>query len=228
MPYNWMLFDADNTLFDFDAAEENALSSALEQVGIKLEAEHLNIYTKINKECWRAYEDGVLPKKLLRTRRFELFFETVLIKGNPHEFADSYLHYLSQSAMMIDGALELLQELSKGYQLAMITNGLKEVQRSRLAISGISSFFHSIIISDEIGVSKPHSDFFEYTFNQIGHPNKNKVIVIGDNLNSDIRGGQEFGLDTCWYNPQKKEKELDVDPTFEIQDLQEINSFLNS
>ena len=110
--------------------------------------------------------------------------------------------------------------------MALVTNGLKVVQRPRIAKSQTGHYFQAIVVSEEIGASKPGRTFFDYTFQQIGHPPKSEVLIVGDSLNSDIQGGNNFGIDTCWYNPAKKYNESAIKPTFEIQSLQHLKTFV--
>ena len=224
--YDWIFFDADNTLFDFDQAEHDALKHVVQDVGLDFNEGVRNTYQKINKECWTAYENGELPKSRLRSIRFERFLETFDRPGDPVALSKKYLAHLAGSTHLIDGASDLLGQLTGKYRLALVTNGLKEVQRPRFRKSGIQHLFEVIVVSDEIGVAKPEAGFFDYTFEQIGKPDPQKVMIVGDNLNSDIRGGVEYGLDTCWYNPNQRPKDHSVTPTYEIDRLGELETIL--
>lgn len=224
--YDWLLLDADNTLFDFDRCEAKALQSALADHGVPFSADHHPIYTQINRQCWRDYEEKKITKAELRLRRFELFFNSIGVSLDPGKFGRNYLVHLSTAAFLLDGAVELLEQLQAGYHLALVTNGLKEVQRPRLEAGALTNYFEVIIVSDEIGHAKPHAPFFDYTFEQIGHPQKERVLIVGDNINADIKGGLEYGIHACWYNPQKRESPLTIKPTYEILHLGELLSHL--
>ena len=226
MNYQWILFDADNTLLDFTRSERDALRLALAQVGIVLEETHHQLYHRINKACWESFEHGQLSKEDLRTRRFQLFFKEIGLEADENHFSESYLGYLGQTEHLIEGAMHTLEVLKENYGLGLVTNGLKEVQRPRLARARIDGFFQAVVVSDEIGYAKPDSAFFEFTFGQIGHPPKEAVLMVGDNLNADIRGGAEFGIHTCWYNPRQEENKLGVSPTYEVAELQKLDTFL--
>ena len=226
MSYNWLLFDADNTILDFNAAQRFALDESLESEGLEAKPGHHAIYDRINRECWRAYEDGRLSKQELRAKRFQLFFLEIGQRIDAREFGQQYLEHLSRSTAMIEGALELLKSLHADYRLALVTNGIKEVQRSRLALAGLEKYFELIVISDEIGVSKPNAGFFQHTFQQMDEPEKERTLIIGDNLNADIRGGRDFGIHTCWFNYDQRERYLEVEPTYEIEDLTELYQLL--
>ena len=226
MPYHWILFDADNTILDFDRSEREALAEALKELAIPFEESHHQAYHRINKACWRAFEQGELSRDELRLRRFELFFQEIGHQAEAGAFGASYLQHLSHGSFLIEGAMDQVRRLAGKYRLALVTNGLKEVQRPRISKSGLEPFFQAIVVSDEIGHSKPNSSFFEYTFDQIGHPPKDKVLIIGDNLNADIRGGADFGIHTCWYNPQHQENDLGISPNYEVARLQNLDAFL--
>ena len=224
--YDWIFFDADNTLFDFDRAEHDALELVLVDLGAAYDESYFEVYQQINKACWRAFENGELPKNQLRTIRFERFFAHYGLVADPGDVSRKYLQKLSESAHLLEGADDLLLRLSNDYRLALVTNGLKEVQRPRFARSGIEHYFELIVVSDEIGVAKPERGFFDYVFRQIGGPRPDRVLIVGDNLNSDIRGGIQYGIDTCWYNPNGFRGEITVRPTYTIQKLEELPSIL--
>lgn len=220
--YDWLLFDADNTLFDFRQCERLALQAAIESIGLSFVDDHHAIYSEINHACWRDYELQKISKVELRQRRFRLFFAALEEKGDYQDFGRTYLERLSAAAVLIDGAAALLDRLRKHYRLALVTNGLKEVQRPRLRRAGLISLFEHIIVSDEIGHAKPHAAFFDYTFAQIGQPRRERVLIIGDNIHADIGGGLDYGIHACWYNPQRAAAVEDIRPTYEIQRLEEL------
>ena len=226
MKYDWLLFDADNTILDFNQAQHHALHEALSEIGVIFRPEHDQVYDRINRSCWRAYEEGKLTKAMLRYRRFQLFFMEIGLKEDPKPFGERYLVHLSQSTAMVDGAMDLLTVLKAKYNLALVTNGIKEVQRSRLALSGLGAYFSYIAISDEIGVAKPDAAFFHHVFQGLENPSKERTLIIGDNLNADIRGGLDFGIHACWFNYDQRERYLEVAPTYEITHLTDLYSFL--
>ncbi|HHS95938.1 MAG TPA: noncanonical pyrimidine nucleotidase, YjjG family, partial [Phaeodactylibacter sp.] len=185
MKYETILFDADNTLWDFDLSEKFALFRVLTEEGIEYQPDYLEIWHGINQLCWHQLEEGLISAADLRWLRFERFFEQLDKRGNYKEIGSRYLRHLSTTDFMIPGAKPLLEKLSSNRQLALVTNGLQEVQRKRLQNTGIEDYFSCIIISEEVGVAKPHGGFFEKTFQQLGQPDKSKTIIIGDSLRSD-------------------------------------------
>ena len=225
--YDWLLFDADNTLLDFHAAERVSLQAAMEDEGLTFSDEHHALYETINKACWHDFEHGLMSKEQLRSERFARFFYQAGIRGlDASAFADSYLAALAGAGQLLEGVEKLLTALRLEYNIGLITNGLKEVQRPRLQASGLASFFSVVVVSDEIGPAKPQAAFFEYTFAEMGGPPPERVLVIGDNLHADVKGGHDFGTHTCWYNPQATPPWLEVQPTWEIRQLDELRGIL--
>lgn len=196
--YEWLLFDADNTLWDFDAAEASALERTLLARDIAWSSEVLGTYQLINRAAWDDYEHGLLPKEQLRDHRFKRLMEHYRLDHPAEELSFDYRSYLAASTHMVPGAMEVLAAVRGKYKLGLITNGLTEVQRPRLANTKLEPYFEFITISDEIGVAKPQAAFFEHAYAEMGRPDKASVLVIGDNPNADIQGGLDFGFAACW------------------------------
>ncbi len=228
MTYRWILFDADNTLFDFDRSEKFALEQAFSDFDIPFSDEFVAIYHDVNKQCWKAFEEGAMDQNTLRSKRFELFLEQIEARGDAGKMGTNYLQHLANTDFMVDGARTLLNRLLGKFKMAIVTNGLQDVQRPRVRKTQTMHFFEAIIVSEEIGASKPGRAFFEYTFEQIGQPTKSSALMVGDSLNSDIRGGNEFGIDTCWFNPGKQRNETEITPKFEIDELKLLEEVLES
>ncbi len=222
MKYRWLLFDLDNTLFDFDAAELKALARTFPQFGHTYTPEVGEAYHRINHDLWQTFERGEITAVQLRTARFQRLFQAIGVDADPAAFSNVYLGNLAAFPDLIDGADELIPRLSRTHQLALITNGLSDVQWPRLAASPIGDYFTAVTISDEIGIAKPDPGIFDAAFAAMGQPAKNDVLIIGDSLTSDIRGGVNYGIDTCWYNPAGKPNPNGLTPTYEIRQLHEM------
>ncbi|MBN1993053.1 MAG: YjjG family noncanonical pyrimidine nucleotidase [Anaerolineae bacterium] len=227
MKYKWLLFDADGTLFDYDRAEQFALQHTFGQLGYPFEERYLHAYRRINHAIWLEFEQGKIDQASLRTRRFELLFETVNITYNPQVFSAAYLANLAAASFLMAGAEETVELLSPKYNILIITNGLAEVQRPRFKGSAIYRHIKEIIISEEVGAAKPDPQIFSLAFARMRHPAKNEVLIIGDSLTSDIQGGRNYGIDTCWFNPHRQINGQ-ILPTFEIQTLAELPRILES
>jgi 2-haloacid dehalogenase len=225
MKYKWLLFDADGTLFDYDKAEKLALKNTFAQIGYPFEKRYLNKYRKINQAMWLDFEKGKINQQRIRTRRFELLFEAIYLHYDPQDFSAKYLANLAQGIYLIDGAEEIVKSLSGRFDIAIITNGLTDVQRPRFEKSSIRSYIKEIIISEEVGAAKPGKKIFDMAFERMNHPAKDEVLIIGDSLTSDIQGGHDYGIDTCWFNPEGKTNGQ-ITTTFEIQRLGELPKIL--
>jgi 2-haloacid dehalogenase len=227
MRYPWILFDADDTLFDFGRSARHAFERTLEFFEINGRDDYWAVYEYFNKETWAAFERQEITAVELRRIRFERFLGAVGEYRDPLEMNGHYLQVLSQTRFLVEGAVELVEELlAENFRLGLITNGLKEVQRPRIAQASLEGYFEVIVVSDEIGVAKPQAGFFEHAFVEMGQPAREEVLVVGDSLQSDIQGGNNFGVDTCWFNPKKSANLTAHQPTFQIEKLSELKNFL--
>jgi 2-haloacid dehalogenase len=224
MSYSWLLFDADDTLFDYPLAEGKALRRTFEDFGQVYRSEYLRIYQVFNRQVWEEFERGETTAEELRLKRFCLLFEEIGVEFDLQDFSSCYLENLAQASDLFPGVAELLQVLSGRYHIGLVTNGLKEVQRARLEGSDIHPFIEKIFISEELGAAKPAAGFFEAVSKEIGNPPKNQVLIIGDSLRSDMQGGINYGIDTCWFNPAGKSTELAV--TYTIKTLGQLKDIL--
>ena len=224
--YRWLLFDADGTLFDYDRAERTAIEQALGQIGVSFDPEYLACYRRINAALWHRVEKGELKPGVVKVRRFELWLEAIHVAHSPDAFSASYLECLANCSELLEDAAEVLGALSRKYRIAILTNGLKEVQRGRLARSVIRHHISDLIISEEVGFAKPAKEYFEAAFARLGHPSKHEVLMIGDSWASDIQGAVQYGIDACWYNPGRKPRPSDYEITREIASLRELNDWL--
>ncbi len=195
-----ILFDADGTLFDFERAEAHALRAAFADLGEPWSEELLPIYQRINKSLWRELEKGRITAGYLRTERFAQFCREAGVKADPLAFARSYLKRLGEGSFLIEGAEAVVRRLSARHRLAIITNGLSEVQHARIARSPIADLFESIVVSEEVGVQKPEAGIFRIAFQLLGVSDRSRALMVGDSLSSDIQGGINFGIATCWLN----------------------------
>ncbi|MFW2489070.1 noncanonical pyrimidine nucleotidase, YjjG family [Clostridium chromiireducens] len=223
MKYEVIIFDADETLFDFKKSEREAIKNSMNEFNINYDEKyHLDIYSKINSEIWKEFENGLITQEKLKIERFKRLSNKLNIKFDETKFAMSYMKHLSNGSFLYDDSLNLVKNLSKDYKLIIITNGLKDVQHNRIRKSTISKYFDDIVISEEVKVAKPDSRIFELALNNINYTNKDKVLIVGDSLTSDIQGGINFGIDTCWYNPNKIINQSNILPSYEIYSLIEL------
>ena len=226
--YQWLCFDADGTLFDFEKAQAIALERVFLHHGIPYEVSHLAAFRQINAELWHALEQRQVPTDVLKVRRFELLLATTGAKQAPKPFSEVYLQYLGACPELIGGADDLLKVLHGKYRIAILTNGLKAVQRNRLARSSIRDYVSEIIVSEEIGFAKPAREYFDVAFARMGNPAKHEVLMIGDSWNSDIQGAAQYGIETCWYNPGRPPQPALPQITHGITALEELPPWLDA
>lgn len=227
MRYEVLIFDADETLFDFKKSERVAFKNTMIEFNIEYDENyHLKIYQSINTVIWKEFEEGLITQKELNIERFRRLSDKLNVSFDEVEFAKSYIKHLSNASFVYNDSIKLVQSLNKNYTLVIVTNGLKDVQNSRIRRSIIANYFKEIVVSEEVGISKPDPKIFEYTLNNIKYSDKSRVLIIGDSLTSDIQGGINFGVDTCWYNPNKIQNKLGINPTYEISNLMELNNII--
>ena len=220
--YPWLFFDADGTLFDYNRAEATAFRKAFDLLKLQFQESYLDTYQTINRDLWQALERHEITPAVLRLRRFELLLEALQLAGSADALNVAYVEQLGLCTDLMDGAYEVLRTLSRTSRIAIVTNGLEAVQRSRLSHATILPFIHALIISEEVGAAKPHPAFFDAAFQETGNPARNGVLIIGDSLTSDIRGGVNYGIDTCWYNPASEPVPIDLPITYEIRHLRDL------
>lgn len=229
MKYEVILFDADETLYDFKKSEKESLKNTMLKFKIKYdESYHLKIYQEINIDLWKEFELGLITQEKLKVERFKRLSDRLDVSFDENIFAKSYVEHLADASFLYDDSIDLIESLSKFCKLAIVTNGLTFVQDRRIRKSIISKFFDTIVISEEVLMSKPSPKIFEHTLKNINHTDKSKVLIVGDSLTSDIQGGINFGIDTCWYNPNKIKNKTSIKPTYEISNFNELKSLLLS
>lgn len=228
MPYTWILFDADGTLFDYDTAEATALAQTLAQFGCPHDDSSLASYRRINADLWHDFEKGKISQDELKELRFERLFAELALHPQPDilQVSRAYLQNLSEQTALIDGAYELLMTLRGHVHLGLITNGLAAVQRPRLARSPIADAFDVVVVSEEVGAAKPDARIFAIAFSQMGTPRREDVLIVGDSLTSDIAGGIAYGIDTAWYNPDRLNRPDGITIRYEIHQLADVLSIV--
>lgn len=225
--YTILLFDADGTLFDFHQAEQIALKTTFKKYHLTLSNDIKNDYQKINQKLWQQYEQGKIDKETIVNTRFVTLFDQYNIPIDGKVFEHDYQHLLSMQYPSIKGAKDLLEHLVINYRLFIVTNGVASTQRNRLALSGFDKYFEQIFISEEIGYQKPTKEYFDHCFNQINNFKLEETLIIGDSLTSDIQGGINANIDTCWYNPNDLVCN-NLKPDYIIKDLHELINILKS
>jgi len=222
MRYETILLDLDHTLFDSDTSETKSFGQALESAGIAEPMQHFAAYQTINLKLWAAVERGEVLQQQVRTQRFERLVAQENIDADPLQLADDFVAGLGANGSLYDGAREVLECLSGQASLALVTNGLSEVQRARVMRLGIGEYFNAIVISAEVGAAKPGTEIFDIVFEALDSPSKDSALMVGDSLSSDMQGGANYGIATCWYNPNGQSVQRADQVAHEIGDLAEL------
>ena len=224
--YRGFLLDADNTLFNYDQAEEEALDETLAIAAPRVPQEKARAsYRTINAGYWKRFEQGAVSLAALKVGRFADLLEDLDLDGDAAELSDGYLTRLSQKAYFLPHAREVVLTLSRRADLCLVTNGISLVQRGRLALSGIAGCFTAILISEELGVAKPDPRFFDAACKALRLP-RTDLLCVGDTPAADILGARAAGIDTCWYAPSGAAWPLSAGaPAYVIRSLKELLKF---
>lgn len=220
--YKNILLDLDDTLFDFKASEEIALSQSLRAFGIEPTEAVRARYSEINISLWKRLEQKTITREVLLYHRFELLLEEMGIVADAKAIQKSYEYNLSLGHIFLPGAEQLLKDLSPTHNLYMVTNGTALVQQGRIKSSGIAPYFKGIFISQEVGYDKPDKRYFDACFAAMEDVSPQTTVIVGDSLSSDIRGGENAGIATCWFNPKDLPRPADVRIDYEIRTLEEL------
>lgn len=226
MRYDTILFDADGTLFDFFRCEDSAIRATFADFEIEPSDALVLSYSQINDSLWKMLERGEIEKSVLLYIRFELFCEKHGFSRDAKAMAKKYMNELSEQAYFLDGAKELCASLFGKVRMYIVTNGVDFIQRKRYKKSGLGEYFDDLFISGEIGYEKPSVKYFDAVSEKIPDFSKKNTLIVGDSLTSDIRGGINYSLDTCWYNPSGKSAPADMDITYIAKSFDDIYNFI--
>lgn len=224
--YNTILIDADDTLLDFHKAEKEGIKKVFKQNNVEFNEYIFKTYKKINSFLWDEFEKGKIKKDEITSNRFKILFQELNIKADDELFKKEYQEALGEGFYLIDGAREICEELFKKCNLYCVTNGLKKTQESRFKGADLNKYFKGIFVSEEVGYQKPSKEYFDYVFNKIGNIKLSETIIIGDSLSSDIAGGNNAGIDTCWFNPKRLNNNTSLKITYEIKELAELKDII--
>ncbi|WFU06920.1 YjjG family noncanonical pyrimidine nucleotidase (plasmid) [Rhizobium sp. CB3171] len=224
MKYRRFLFDLDDTLLDFKASERLSFSRALSSLGIGDEDEALFAdYQRENTLLWLAFEKGMVRKETLKVERFRRVFVQHGIDADPDTASARYLQFLPETVVLVESAAEICELLAGIGEVGIITNGIEAVQVKRIESSGLSQWLSFVATSETCGFAKPDIRFFEYAANNFRSFNKKEAIMVGDRLDADILGANQFGIESCWFNPLRAENRSFAVPTLQIARLSEIS-----
>ena len=224
----FLFLDLDDTILDFRLAEKLAIGKTIASFGAEVTDAILARYHEINKAHWEMLERGELTREQVLTGRFHVLFEELGISVDPVACARAYEHNLSIGHYFLPGAEEAVDSLSKKYRLFLVSNGTASVQKGRMTSANLYRFFEKVYVSQQIGHNKPAKAYFDACFAQIPDFDPEKSIIVGDSLTSDILGGINAGIRTCWVNPNHQPTRPDIQPDHQIESITQLESLLET
>lgn len=223
-----ILWDVDATLLDFHAAERTAILKLFRQFHLgECSDAMLQEYAKINRGYWERLEKGELTRDQVLVGRFQEFFEKEgLDVSVAPAFNEAYQQALGDTIVYCDDSYQIIDSLRGKVKQYVVSNGTIVAQEKKLRLSGLGALMDGIFLSEELGVEKPNKAFFDKIFEEIGDIDRDAMLIVGDSLTSDIRGGNNAGIRTCWYNPGHEVPIEGVHVDYEIADLHEVYDLL--
>lgn len=218
--YSYIFIDLDDTIFDFKKGESAALKNVMDDIGYNISNEEISMFSELNEKYFQMFSSGELTRDEFHDMRFKDFFEKLHINSDPNKSDKKYMDELSKACEWVDGAYEMIVRLHKEYKLYIASNGMYEIQLTRLKKANILNMFDGVYVSSKIGFNKPAKEFFLSAMNDIGDSDKSKYLMIGDREESDIIGGINAGIDTIYFN--RKNKVPTTSPTYIVKSLDEI------
>lgn len=227
--YKYLLWDIDGTILDFESAEKAAIKTLFERFNLgECSDEMIERYSKINRKYWHMLERGEMSKEKILVERFvEFFSKEGMDAGISDSFNREYQLALGDTIVFCDDAMDIIKEQKKKFEIVLVTNGTAVAQKKKLEKSGLQDIVNHIFISEIVGYEKPDINFFKKVISEVGINDLSEVLIIGDSLTSDIQGGYNAGIDTCWYNPKGIKNESSLSPTYIIQNLHDLDSIVN-
>lgn len=223
--YEHILFDFDDTLVNHIESEKTALENTCNAFNINFTEGFRNKYYEINRQLWQNLEKGLIEKDKIITERFRLLFIENDIHKDYNDFSFKYIEEFGTTAYLIDNAKEILEYLDEKVKMSIITNGIKGFAPRRSKIVGIYDYFQDFYVSEDIGYSKPAKEYFDFVLEK-GNIDPNTALIVGDSITSDMQGGINAGIDTCYFNFRNRPKG-NLDITYEIKDLIELKSIID-
>jgi YjjG family noncanonical pyrimidine nucleotidase len=221
-----ILIDIDNTLLDFHLSVADTLERVFKQFEIGFLPEYVPVFIEINDGLWRRIEKGELTREGLFKIRFDTVFKALKINRDGAPVETAFRRELFNSAIPVQGAKELLEYLSSKYDVYAASNAIYDQQVHRLKKAGLFSYIKDIFVSERIGFQKPTREFFDFCFNSIGSATKDQAVMIGDSLTADIKGGNEYGITTIWFNHGNAQDNPDIKPDYKVDKLVDIKNIL--
>ena len=224
----YLFIDLDDTILDFHKAERHALMNTLRHFSLEPTEDTIALYLQINQDHWHRLERGEMTRKQVNEGRFTTLFEQFGKQVDGQVCAAYYLSQLALTHDYLPGAEAAVQALAKKYRIFIASNGNSAVQTPRMANSGLNAYVEKAFISEALGANKPSKTYFDLCFAQIPGFDPSKAIMVGDSLTSDIQGGINAGIPTCWFNPTGKANTSGIVPHYEINALSQLEALLEN
>ncbi|NOH78885.1 pyrimidine 5'-nucleotidase [Vibrio sp. RE86] len=222
MKYDWILFDADETLFHFDAFK--GMQLMFSRKGVTFTEQDFDHYQTVNKPLWVEYQNGTISADELKHTRFQEWADK--LETTTAELNSAFLEAMADICTLLPGARELMEAIHGRAKMGIITNGFTELQAIRLERTDMTHYFEHVIISEQVGIAKPDQGIFHHAFEQMGMPCKSKILMVGDNQHSDIVGGINAGIATCWLNSFGASADPSISPDYTVASLHELKAIL--
>lgn len=220
--YDYILFDMDDTIFDFQRAQLLSFKGVLSKFNILYSLEYYNLYREINHELWQQFDNKKVSKDFVQTERFNHFFRAIGMNLDGNYANRVYQDLLSFQSWLMPYSKEVCAKLAEEHTLLIVTNGVGKTQKKRLFSSAVAPYFTNILVSEDVGVAKPDKNFFDVAFKMMKCNDASRMLLVGDSLSSDINGANNAGIDSCWLNPAGNSIERDINITYAINDLRQL------
>ncbi len=221
-----VLLDLDNTIIDFNECARHSIMDIFEKLGFEYNENVFETFITENVKIWKRLENGDIDKPYLRANRWNIILAKLGIEYDGTIIEEEFENGVARGAYPVEGAYELLDYLHPKYDLYVVSNGFRFVQESRVKIGKYDKYFKELFLSEDIGIQKPDLRFFDYCYSKLDYPEKKELILIGDNISADIMGGNNFGIETIWFNPNGATAPPEIKPTYTVEFLAEIKNIL--
>ena len=221
-----ILIDLDNTIIDFNECARHSIMGIFEDLGFHYDENVFETFITENAKIWKRLERGEIDKPYLRANRWNIILGKLGIEYDGTIIEERFENGVAKGAYPVEYAYELLEYLYSKYDLYVVSNGFRFVQESRVKIGKFDKYFKELFLSEDIGIQKPDIRFFNYCYEKIGCPPKEDLILIGDSLSADIKGGNNFEIDTIWFNKNSDPESDTIKATYTVTHLKEIENLL--
>ena len=221
-----VFLDVDNTLLDFHLCSLESMKEGFDEWGMDFTDEVFTVFNEINDGLWHKIEKGEITRDELFCIRWQLIFDRLGIDKNGPDFEKMFVENLAESAIPVEGAGSLVEYLASKYDLYVTSNAIHRQQIVRMTKAGMIDYIKDFFTSEKIGYAKPTKGFFDECFKRLPDVKKESVIIIGDSLTADIKGGVDYGIKTCWFNFKGEKYDIRPECDYIVDRLGDIKEIL--